>query len=58
MPNLFRRPTIMATLIAVVVMAVVNFFHISDSPIMALIVFAIAFFALFSAFMAWAERQE
>ena len=56
--NIFRRPTIMATLIAVIIMAAVNYYHLGSSPLLGLIIFALVFFALFSAFMAWVERTN
>lgn len=56
MLNIFRRPTVSATLIAVAVMAGVNFFHKSDNPIIGAIIAGLIFFAIFSAFMAWVDR--
>lgn len=56
MLNIFRRPTVSATLIAVAVMAAVNFYHNANNPIVGALIAGLIFFAIFSAFMAWVER--
>ena len=54
--QIFRRPNLMATLIAVIIMMAVNFYHQADQPVLGAIIAGLIFFAIFSAFMAWVER--
>ena len=53
MRSLFRRPTLTATLLAVVLMSAVNYYHGTPNLIITAIVFGLVFFALLSAVMAW-----
>ncbi len=56
MRSIFRKPNLMATLIAVVLMSAVNYYHGTPNLVVSAIIFGLIFFALFSVFLAWVNQ--
>ena len=56
MRSIFRKPNLMATLIAVVLMSAVHYYHGAPNLIVSAILFGLIFFALFSVFLSWVNQ--
>ena len=54
--SIFRKPNLMATLLAVVLMSAVNYYHNAPNPLVSALIAGLVFFALFSVLLAWVNQ--
>ena len=58
MRSLFTRPNLAATLLAMVIMSGVNYFHGANNILVTAVIFGLIFFVLYSAVMAWLNTMR